>query len=91
VTLSGDLLGRTAFKVDRRRIRADGTPTPGADLLNNDPFAGSRAEATRLAASFGVKFNPYSTVLLFVNFVIPVNDTGFRDDVVFTVGGEWSF
>jgi hypothetical protein len=23
--------------------------------------------------------------------VIPVNDTGFRDDLVVTFGGEWSF
>jgi hypothetical protein len=112
VTLSGDLLGRTALKVDRRRIREldvcgifeidpsqaplfcpqpDGTRSPGADLFDPDPFAGSKARATRLAASFGAKFNPIGTLLLFFNFVIPVNDTGFRDDLVVTFGGEWSF
>jgi hypothetical protein len=112
VTISADLLGRTALSQDRRRIRPldvcglfevdfstfpnicpqpNGQRTPGTDQFNNDPFANSRAEATRLAASFGVKVNPWGTLLLFANFMIPVNDAGLRDDLVVTFGGEWSF
>src|SRR5262249_31833683 len=112
VPIFADLVGRTALKVNRRRIRPldvcglfeidfstfpnicphpDGTRTPAADQFNNDPFADSKAAATTLAASFGFKVNPVSTLLLFANFTIPVNDTGLRDDLAVTFGAEWSF
>jgi hypothetical protein len=77
-TASADLLGRHAFDVDRREIRAIGGPdgTAGSDTL---------------AASFGIKVNPVGTLLVFLNFLIPVNDTGLRDDVTPTFGLEWTW
>jgi hypothetical protein len=68
-----------------------GQRTPGADLFNPDPFAGSRARSNRVSAAFGAKANPIGALLVFVNFLIPIDDSGFRDDVVFTVGAEWGF
>ena len=76
-TLSADLLGRHAFDVTRRKMTIDGPDgTAGADTL---------------AASFGVKVNPVGTLLVFLNFLIPVNDTGLRDDVTPTFGLEWTW
>ncbi len=77
VTLAIDVLGRHAFNVDRPRITATG-PTGEA---NPDQFAGA----------FGVKINPISTVLVFFNLLVPLNETGVRDNLTPTLGVEWSF
>ncbi len=76
-TLSADLLGRHAFDVERRRLTRSGpNGTPDADTL---------------AASFGIKVNPVGTLLVFLNFLVPLNDTGIRDDVTPTFGVEWTW
>ncbi len=77
VTLLADLIGRHSFDVQRREIVAGGV--------------GGKADPDTLSASFGVKINPIQRLLVFVNVLIPVNDTGLRADVVPTFGLEWSF
>ncbi len=56
----------------------------GASLTetgNPDTFTGS----------FGVKVNPVGTLLVYLNFLVSLNNTGVRDDVTPTFGLEWSF
>jgi hypothetical protein len=77
VTFSTDLLGRYAFDVKRDRITQTGV--------------GGGASPTTLTGSFGVKANPIRTLLVILNFLVPLNDTGLRADVVPTVGLEWTF
>lgn len=77
-TFSADLLGRHGFDVQRPRI----TATRGAT---------GTADADTLAASFGVKVNPVGTLLVFLNFLVPLNDTGARDNLTPTVGLEWTW
>ncbi len=77
-TLSADLLGRHAFDVTRRRITATDGPNGTAD-------------PDTLAASFGIKVNPVGTLLVFLNFLVPLNNTGIRDDVTPTFGLEWTW
>ena len=77
VTFSTDLLGRYAFDVKRDSITQTGV--------------GGGASPTTLTASFGVKTNPIRTLLVILNFLVPLNDTGLRADVVPTVGLEWTF
>lgn len=77
VTLLADLLGRHAFNVERSRI------VPGG--------LGGTADPDTVTASFGLKANPIGTLLVFLNFQIPLTDTGLRADVVPTFGLEWSF
>jgi hypothetical protein len=78
VTLSADILGRHAISnVGRKEVTSDGLGgTAGPDIVT---------------ASFGIKANPIGTLLVFLNFLIPVNDTGVRDNLTPTFGLEWSF
>lgn len=96
VTVSADILGRLAINPDRPRVRALDVrglfePCCGRDEFVEDPFENSRAPANRLTASFGVKANPVGTLLLFVNLLVPMDDTGLRDDLTISGGAEWSF
>jgi hypothetical protein len=78
VTLSADVLGRHALSdVGRQEVTASGL--------------GGTAGPDTITGSFGIKVNPISTVLIFVNVLIPLNDTGVRDDLTPTFGLEWSF
>lgn len=81
VTLSADLLGRHAFDVDRTRVR---------NLFFDQDF-GKKANPDNFTLSFGLKANPIGTLLVFLNFLVPIDNTGIRDDVTPTVGVEWSF
>jgi hypothetical protein len=78
-TLVADILGRYAFDVDRPKITPQG-PSPT-----------EKAGASTVSLSVGVKFNPIGTLLIFANVLIPLNDTGVRDNWTPTVGLEWSF
>jgi len=80
VTLSADLLGRHALKVDRTRIR---------NITDQD--FGEKANPDNLTLSFGLKANPIGTLLVFLNLLVPIDNTGIRDDVTPTFGVEWSF
>jgi len=80
VTLSADLLGRHALDVDRTRIR---------NITDQD--FGKKANPDNLTLSFGLKANPIGTLLVFLNFLVPIDNTGIRDDYTPTVGVEWSF
>ena len=87
VTVSADILGRHAFSVDRRRVTPRG--------LLDDDFA-KTANPDIFTGSFGIKVNPplprpLDTILVFVNFLVPINQTGLRDDLTPTIGVEWSF
>jgi hypothetical protein len=81
-TLSADLIGRHAFDVERQRITKQG------------PLAqdfGKTANPDTLAASIGLKVNPFGTFLLFANVLFPLNETGIRDDITPTFGIEWTY
>jgi hypothetical protein len=78
VTISADILGRHAL-----------TDT-GRPQVTSSGLGGSASPDT-ITGSFGIKVNPISTLLVFVNFLIPLNDTGVRDDLTPTFGLEWSF
>jgi hypothetical protein len=77
VTLLADLIGRHAFDVKRGKLVVGGVE--------------GTADPDTLSASFGVKVNPIQRLVVFVNVLIPVNDTGLRADVAPTFGLEWSF
>jgi hypothetical protein len=77
ITVAGDVLIRHAFDEDRRQI----TSTGAAGLANPDVFT----------LSLGAKANPIGTLIVFFNILLPLNNTGVRDDVTPTVGLEWSF
>jgi len=79
-TLSMDLLGRHAFNVDRVRVR---------NVIDQD--FGKKANPDTLTLSVGLKVNPIGTLLVFVNVLFPLNQTGVRDDLTPTFGLEWSF
>jgi hypothetical protein len=81
-TLSADLLGRHAFDVDRDRLTKQGAAAQDF---------GKKANPDTLTLSVGLKVNPIGTLLVFVNFLIPMNETGLRDDLTPTFGLEWSF
>jgi hypothetical protein len=80
VTMSADLLGRHALSVDRTRVR---------NIIDAD--FGKKANPDNMTLSFGLKANPIGTLLVFVNFLVPIDNTGIRDDLTPTFGLEWSF
>jgi hypothetical protein len=80
VTLSTDLLGRHAFDVDRTRVR---------NLVDSD--FGEKANPDNFTLSVGLKANPIGTLLVFVNLLVAMDNTGIRDALTPTVGLEWSF
>lgn len=77
VTFSADLLARHAFGVDRRRVTTFGV--------------GKTANPDTLTGSFGVKVNPVGSLLVFLNVLVPLNETGVRDDLTPTFGLEWTY
>ncbi len=77
-TFVADLLGRHAFGVERPKI-------------DRDLGVSGKADADQYTASIGLKVNPIGTLLVFVNVLIALNDTGLRDAVTPTFGLEWSF
>jgi hypothetical protein len=77
VTLSADLLGRHALSEDRVQVTSLGV--------------GGTASPDTITGSFGIKANPFGTLLVFLNFLVPLNDTGVRDNLTPTFGLEWSF
>jgi hypothetical protein len=78
VTLSADILGR--------HVLSD----PGRQRVTSSGLGGSPSPDT-FTGSFGLKVNPVGTLLVFFNVLIPLNDTGVRDDLTPTFGLEWSF
>ena len=78
-TFSADLLGRYAFDVKRDRV----TQTGEEGVASPDP--------STVSASFGVKANPIGTLLVVLNLLVPLNDTGLRAKAVPSIGLEWSF
>lgn len=78
VTLAFDVLGR--YAIDNNRIKA------GAD-----PRRLTKADDHIVDAAFGVKVNPWGTILLTFNVLVPLNDTGLRDDLAVTFGVEGTF
>lgn len=80
-TIAVDLLARHAFDVDRLRVR---------NAFQDQDF-GQKANPDNFTLSFGLKVNPWRALLVFVNFLVPIDNTGIRDDLTPTVGVEWSF
>lgn len=78
LTVVMDLLGRHI--IDNKR------PKAGRPLGSTE-----KADSDIINAAFGVKINPWGNLLVLVNVLVPLNDTGLRDDVTPLVGLEWSF
>jgi hypothetical protein len=81
VTVSVDFLGRHALDVDRVRVR---------NFFFEDDF-GQKANPDNFTLSFGIKANPIGTLLVFVNLLVALDNTGIRDQLTPTFGLEWSF
>ncbi len=78
VTLAADILGRHIL--DNRRPKA-GRPLGSTATADDEIVNGA----------FGVKVNPWRNLLVLLNVLVSLNDTGLRDDVTPLVGLEWSF
>ncbi len=78
VTFAFDLLGRLAINNDQPKA---GRP-PGSSETTGDFI---------LDAAIGVKANPWRNVLLLLNGLVALNDTGLRDTITPLVGVEVSF
>jgi hypothetical protein len=78
VTVSADVLGRHTL-----------TDTGRPKVTSAGPVG--TASPDTITGSFGIKVNPIGTLLVFFNVLIPLNDTGVRDDLTPTAGLEWSF
>jgi hypothetical protein len=78
VTFAFDLLGRLAINNDQPKA---GRP-PGSTETSGDFI---------LDAAIGVKVNPWRNVLLLLNGLVALNDTGLRDNITPLVGVEVSF
>jgi hypothetical protein len=78
VTVAVDLLGRHIL--DNKRPKA-GRPLGSTEISDSDI----------INAAFGVKINPWQNLLVLLNVLIPLNDTGLRDDITPLIGIEWSF
>jgi hypothetical protein len=100
LTLVADFLGRHAFDVKRKRVDLLSNTAPQVgesfdDFLRRIPTA----DADTFTGSFGFKATPLAglgsnllaQVVVFVNFLVPLNDTGFRDGLTPTVGLEWNY
>jgi hypothetical protein len=78
VTFAFDVLGR--YIIDNDRPKA-GRPL-GSTETSDDHIVN---------AAFGVKVNPWRNLLVLFNLLVPLNNTGLRDDVTPLVGLEWTF
>ena len=78
VTFAFDVLGR--YIIDNDRPKA-GRPL-GSTETSDDHIVN---------AAFGVKVNPWRNLIVLFNLLVPLNNTGLRDDVTPLVGLEWTF
>lgn len=78
VTFAFDLLGR--YIIDNERPQAG--RLLGSTEVSDDHIVN---------AAFGVKINPWRNLLVLFNLLVPLNDTGLRDDVTPLIGLEWTF
>jgi len=61
-------------------------------VLGEQSFNGNGINDKLWDIGFGVKVNPWSTLALIGNFIIPLNQNqGLRTDVTWTVGLEYTF
>ncbi len=94
-TLAVDILGRWIIDNDRVKLGSDRAICRGG---SGPACAGGVRDVVREAAddhiidaAIGVKLNPWRNVLVLVNVLIPLNDTGLRDTVTPLFGVEVSF
>ncbi len=88
VTFVFDLLGR--YVIDNKRPEAGSGPTVRPDLEPTQPSRRISGDNI-LNAAIGIKANPWKNVLLLFNVLIPLNDTGLRDNITPLVGVEVTF
>jgi hypothetical protein len=87
-TLSVDLLGRHAFDVKRDRVQPSYVRGDPPLVLPLNP---ETANPDNFTLSLGLKVNPWRTLLVFVNVLVTLDNTGLRDDITPTFGVEWTF
>jgi hypothetical protein len=70
----------------------DKAVTFSVDVLGQQSFNGNGINDRLWDIGFGAKVNPWSTLALIGDFIIPLNeDRGLRTDVIWTVGFEYTF
>ena len=94
-TVAVDVLGRYIIDSDRVELGSDQPVCIGGTgaACTGGTRGVSRQEADShiVDAAFGVKFNPWKNVLLLANVLIPLNDTGLRDNITPLFGIEVGF
>jgi hypothetical protein len=75
LTFAFDVLGR--YIIDNQRPDASDTTKTSDDNI--------------VSAAIGLKINPWRNLIILVNVLIPLNDTGLRDDFTPLIGLEWTF
>jgi hypothetical protein len=100
LTLVADFLGRHSFGVKRKRVDLlSETPLFFGESFDEFLQRIPTADADTFTGSFGLKATPLAglgsnllaQLVVFVNFLVPLNDTGFRDGLTPTVGLEWNY
>jgi hypothetical protein len=94
-TFAFDILGRWVIDNDRVELGSDQATCRGG---TGPACTGGTRDVSRpdaddhiIDAAVGFKFNPWRNVLILVNVLIPLNDTGLRDDFTPLVGVEVTF
>jgi hypothetical protein len=84
-TIAGDILGRTLRDIGRlREIQTEFGP-------NFREFEYQSGNLHQLLGSAGVKFNPWSNMLVSANFLFPLSDRGLTDNLTWLLGFDYSF
>jgi hypothetical protein len=84
-TVAGDIVGRSLRDIGRlREIQTEFGP-------NFREFEYQPGNLHQLLGSAGVKFNPWSNILVSGNFLFPLSDRGLTDNLTWLVGFDYSF
>jgi hypothetical protein len=96
VTLTADFLGRTLLDADRLVLR----DRVFENVLRTDPTVRQTTRTTTetttgnlnlMIGSAGLKVNPAGRLLLMVNLLFGIGDSGLQDDVTPVFGIDYSF
>lgn len=61
------------------------------EFLGSHELKGDGIGDDILTGSLGAKWNPFKQFVMFLNFQIPLNDSGLRSNLITTFGAEYSF
>ena len=75
----------------QRRRRRRSSPAARAAKARRRESIVENATVTLVQGAFGLKVNPFSTVVLSGNVFVPLNGSGLQSDVIFSFGADYSF